>query len=59
MEDPKHAEPKPPDRDRKLSGIGATEELVDTRATIPQRIDKIGTKVEDLAGTGEQDSPGG
>jgi hypothetical protein len=44
---------------RKLSGIGATEDQMDARATIPQRIDSHGTKVEDLAGTGEQDSPGG
>lgn len=49
-------EPRP---DRKLSGIGATEDQMDMRGTIPQRIDRIGTKVEDLAGTGEQDSPGG
>jgi hypothetical protein len=48
-----------PDRERKLSGIGATEDQMDTRATVPQRIDKHGTKVEDLAGTGEQDAPGG
>jgi hypothetical protein len=32
---------------------------MDARATIPQRIDSHGTKVEDLAGTGEHDSPGG
>ncbi len=42
-----------------LSGIGATEQQMDVRDTIPQRIDKLGTKIEDLAGTGEQDSPGG
>ena len=52
-------QPIPPSRERKLSGIGATEDQMDARATIPQRIDKVGTKVEDLAGTGEQDSPGG
>lgn len=51
--------PEPPAHERKLSGIGATEDQVNLRATIPQRIDKLGTKVEDLAGTGEQDSPGG
>lgn len=27
--------------------------------TVPQRINRQGTKIEDLAGTGEQDSPGG
>jgi hypothetical protein len=45
--------------DRKLSGIGATEDQMDMRGTIPQRTDKIGTKIEDEAGTGEQDSQGG
>jgi hypothetical protein len=44
---------------RKLSGVGATEDQMDSRATVPQRIDCHGTKVEDLAGTGQQDSPGG
>lgn len=40
-------------------GIGATEEQVSMRAPIPQRIDCRGTKIEDLAGTGQHDSPGG
>jgi hypothetical protein len=44
---------------RKLSGIGATEEQVDMRDTVPQRNDRLGTKIEDLAGTGDGDSPGG
>ena len=44
---------------RKLSGIGATEDQIDIRATIPQRIDNKGTKLEDQAGTGEIDSSGG
>lgn len=44
---------------RKLSGIGATEDQMDMRGTIGQRIDKIGTKVEDEAGTGDIDSSGG
>jgi hypothetical protein len=39
--------------------IGATEEQVDMRDTVPQRIDKEGHKLEDLAGTGEHDSQGG
>ncbi len=58
MED---SQPKktPAPRERKLSGIGATENQVDTRDTVPQRIDKHGTKVEDLAGTGQHDSSGG
>lgn len=46
-------------QDRRLSGIGATEDQMDMRGTIPQRTDRIGTKIEDEAGTGEQDSPGG
>lgn len=54
-----HPEPKPNERDRSLSGIGATEDEIDMRSTVPQRIDKKGTKIEDLAGTGEHDSAGG
>ena len=46
-------------QDRKLSGIGATEDQMDMRGTIPQRTDKIGTKIEDEAGTGQQDALGG
>lgn len=44
---------------RKLSGIGATEDQVDMRGTIGQRIDKTGNTVEDEAGTGQIDSSGG
>jgi len=44
---------------RKLSGIGATEDQIDMRATIGQRIDSVGTKLEDEAGTGQIDSGGG
>jgi uncharacterized protein (DUF302 family) len=40
-------------------GLGATEDQVSSRATLPQRIDCKGSKVEDLAGTGEHDSQGG
>jgi hypothetical protein len=39
--------------------VGATEDEVNMRATVPQRIDGRGTKVEDIAGTGEQDARGG
>ena len=46
-------------QERKLSGIGATEELMSVRGAIPQRIDKKGTKIEDMAGTGEHDGSGG
>jgi hypothetical protein len=44
---------------QELSGIGARESEMDIKDTIGQRIDSVGTKVEDLAGTGEGDSPGG
>jgi len=44
---------------QRLSGIGAREDEVDVKDTIAQRIDGKGTKLEDLAGTGEGDSPGG
>jgi hypothetical protein len=44
---------------RKLSSIGATEDEVDMKDTVPQRIDKKGTKIEDQAGTGKHDSAGG
>ena len=46
-------------QDRKLSRIGATEEQMDIRGAVAQRIDRKGTKIEDLAGTGEIDSSGG
>jgi hypothetical protein len=49
----------PDARTRKLSGIGATEDQVDMRGTIPQRTDRLGTKIEDLAGTGSHDGSGG
>lgn len=41
------------------SGIGAVEGQVSARGAIPQRIDRCGTKIEDLAGTGEYDAAGG
>jgi len=41
------------------SGLGATEEQMSRRGSLPQRIDKRGTKIEDLAGTGGHDSQGG
>ncbi len=37
----------------------ATEEQVNLRATLPQRVDCVGTKIEDLAGTGKVDAQGG
>jgi hypothetical protein len=39
--------------------VGATEEQMDMRDTVPEHSDNKGTKVEDVAGTGEHDSLGG
>jgi hypothetical protein len=39
--------------------IGATEDQVDMKDTLPQRINKKGEKLEDEAGTGEIDAQGG
>lgn len=39
--------------------LGAAEGQVSMRASIPQRIDCHGTKIEDIAGTGKPDAPGG
>jgi Domain of unknown function (DUF4342) len=41
------------------SGIGATDEQVDMKGTVGQRIDSHGTKLEDLGGVGEHDAKGG
>jgi hypothetical protein len=41
------------------SSVGATEEDVNMADTVPQHMDDGGTKVEDIAGTGEHDSQGG
>ena len=38
---------------------GATEDQVNMAQTNAQRLDKHGTRVEDVAGTGEHDAPGG
>lgn len=40
-------------------GLGATEDQMNVRGSLPQRIDCRGTKVEELGGTGELDTPGG
>jgi hypothetical protein len=42
-----------------LEHRSVTEEQMDNRDTLPERIDSHGSKIEDLAGTGEQDSRGG
>ncbi len=36
-----------------------TEEQVNMRAALPQRVDRLGTKIEELAGTGKHDAQGG
>lgn len=41
------------------SSVGATEDKVNAAATVPQHANPKGTKVEDIAGTGEHDSLGG
>lgn len=41
------------------AGLGATEGQVSARATLPQRIDCKGSKIEDLGGTGQHDAQGG
>jgi uncharacterized protein (DUF302 family) len=40
-------------------GPGATEGMINVRAPIPQRLDCKGTKVEEIAGTGQHDAQGG
>lgn len=39
--------------------LGAREDQVNLRDTVPPRIDSRGSKVEDIAGTGQQDTQGG
>jgi len=38
---------------------GATEDQINMRAALPQRVDCRGTKVEEEGGTGTHDAPGG
>jgi len=59
MEPAAEPEKDPKTSQQELSDIGATEDQMNAQGTVPQRVDSHGTKVEDLAGTGEQDSPGG
>jgi hypothetical protein len=43
-----------------LPGTGkATEDQVCMRGIVPQRLDKVGTRIEEIAGTGGHDSLGG
>jgi hypothetical protein len=53
-----------PDSTTKMDGIhrshaGATEDQVNMAGTVPERVDKHGTKIEEIAGTGQHDSLGG
>ena len=41
------------------SSIGATENQVSMMGTVPERVNTHGTKIEDVAGTGQHDSVGG
>ncbi len=41
------------------SNMGATDDKVNMAGTVPQHSDAKGTKIEDIAGTGEHDSHGG
>ena len=41
------------------ASVRATEEQVNMPKTVPERVDKHGSKVEDAAGTGQHDSLGG
>ena len=41
------------------ASLGATEDQVSMVGTVPERVNKHGEKIEDMAGTGEHDSLGG
>jgi hypothetical protein len=51
--------PEPPASPATDESVGATEDQVDMKDTIPQHTDASGSKIEDIAGTGEIDSQGG
>lgn len=46
-------------RSHTLAHIGATEDQVSMVGTVPERVNKHGVKIEDMAGTGQHDSLGG
>ena len=50
--------PHPPSRGRG-GYLGATEDQVSMVGTLPERLNGKGTKIEDIAGTGQHDSLGG
>src|SRR5690348_6431112 len=53
------APPEPAPSATTDASVGATENQVNMDATVPQHVDDKGTRVEDIAGTGEHDSLGG
>lgn len=60
MEDVAHRQvTRTPQASAAHSLLGAREGQGSMRASLPQRIDCHGTKIEDLAGTGKVDAPGG
>jgi uncharacterized protein (DUF302 family) len=59
MEETAHQRPREAEASGSPVHHRATEDQVNMRAALPQRIDCRGTKVEELAGTGVHDSQGG
>ena len=47
------------DTDVQEPDLRSTEDQMNMRGTIPPRVDRQGSKIEDLAGTGDLDTPGG
>src|SRR4051812_23864427 len=56
---PVNATESKPHATSSASNVGATESQVNMKDTVPQHSDSKGTKIEDIAGTGQQDSQGG
>jgi hypothetical protein len=51
---------RPPELPKtRYAAVGATEDQVSMVGTVPARVNRQGTKIEDLAGTGQHDSMGG
>ena len=59
MEETAHGRPHKAEASDAPGDHRATEDQINMRAALPQRIDCHGTKVEELAGTGVHDSQGG
>ena len=56
---PSDAQPGPATSTATDPHVGATEDEVNMSKTVPHHVDNRGTKVEDIAGTGDHDSMGG